>query len=172
MGRTFAECQNLVNAPDIPNSVTNMHDTFYNCHNLTTAPNIGSGAINVRATFRLCENLTGNIFVHSTNVNDAYNFVDGTSLEKDIYIPLTYANGVNTSTYNAFVAQGYSTTARKNGALLKDINTYVPQPNVPTEPTIEEQLVDYTYMVVDNVATVTNYTGVGGDIILPTTLIK
>ena len=74
------------------------------------------------STFISCYNLSGNIIIHSEFINNAYLMFYGTELEKNVYIPFQN-NGVNTSTFNAFIAAGYSTTTRVNGALLFDINS-------------------------------------------------
>ena len=99
-------CSNLVNAPVIPNSVTNMVGTFWNC-----------------------SNLTGNVIIQSDKVSNAsscFGYHDTTFKNKDVYIPFTYENGVNTKTYNSFISAGYRTDPnnRKDGVCLFDLATY------------------------------------------------
>jgi hypothetical protein len=143
---TFLHCYNLVNAPVIPNSVIDMNWTFaycYNlknvpslinctnltdmshaflaCENLVTAPVIPNSVINMGHTFDYCENLTGNIYIYSEQVSNIQDCFFYSSLDKDVYIPFTYANGEFTTTYNTFT-QYYSPTNRRSGVLLFDIN--------------------------------------------------
>ena len=73
-------------------------------------------------TFAWCDNLSNDINIESEIITNASNCFEGTSLEKNVYIPFTYANGVNTLTYNAFKDAGYSNDTRKDGVLLIDIN--------------------------------------------------
>ena len=115
----FSECTNLVNAPVIPNSVTNMCGTFYYCNNLTNASVISNNVTNMSSTFRNCSNLTGDIYIYSEKVNDVMYCFNGTSLQKNVYIPFTYENSVNTQTYNLF-KQYYG--SGQNGVTLFDIN--------------------------------------------------
>ena len=103
MWGTFNLCSSLVNAPDIPNSVTNMNGTFNGC-----------------------SNLTGNIYIHSNQVSNATNCFYNTSLTKNVYIPFTYENNTNTQTYNSFIAAGYDTAGTINGVYLKNINEIPP----------------------------------------------
>ena len=41
--------------------------------------------------------------------------------QKNVYIPFTYFNGVNTTTYNSFISAGYDTVGTTNKVYLKDI---------------------------------------------------
>lgn len=120
---TFRDCLNLVDASKIPNSVTNMANTFRNCVNLITAPNIPDSVINLESTFSYCDSLSGAVFIYSNKVSNAMNCFNMCMRVKKVYIPFTYENGVNTLTYNSFVAAGYN--ANGSGTLnvyLKDLN--------------------------------------------------
>ena len=54
----FRNCSNLIEAPIIPDNVTDMGYTFYECSNLTEAPIIPEGVTNMYGTFYYCSNLT------------------------------------------------------------------------------------------------------------------
>jgi hypothetical protein len=146
MQGSFAHCYKLENAPIIPDEVTNMRDCFYDCRKLkaapnipnkvetlrsafdgcaliTTAPNIPSSVTNMYYTFGRCSNLAGNIFIHSDKISNVSYIFYSTSKVKDVYIPFTYANGVNTVTYNSFKREGYTTTGTRQGVYLKDLNS-------------------------------------------------
>ena len=159
IAQIFASCSNLVNAPAIPNNVTTIYEAFYGCRNLVNAPVIPNSVTIMVSTFQLCQNLTGNISILSNQVTNATNCFANTSLTKNVYIPFKYENGVNTRTYNAFINAGYSTTVRKDGALLFDINN--------PEPVSEEY--EYTILSSGKVD-LTKYIGSGGAIITPTTI--
>lgn len=122
---TFAQCEKLINGPTIPDSVRDMHSTFSHCTNLVNAPDM-SGAANITYmgwTFYNCSNLTGNICIKSPKITSAYQCFGSTSAIKNVYIPFTYTNGVNTTTYNSFISAGYTTTGAMNGVYLKDLAT-------------------------------------------------
>lgn len=58
MAHTFCDCDNLVVAPKIADTVTNMIVTFYRASNLTTAPNkIPDSVTNASFTFADCNKL-------------------------------------------------------------------------------------------------------------------
>ena len=59
MGRTFINCQKLVNTQSIPNSVIDMDLTFEDCYNLVNAPDMSNAnsLINMANTFAYCSNL-------------------------------------------------------------------------------------------------------------------
>lgn len=146
MWGTFRRCWRLANAPEIPNGVTDVTTTFTGCEDLVTAPIIPESVTLMAGTFDLCYNLTGNIFIQSNKVSSIKGMIqqlgadifNGTSLDKDVYIPFRYTNGVTSKTYNTFTAQNYSTTTRKNGALLKDIYTLLKRLVILQETSIGE----------------------------------
>ena len=55
---TFKNCTNLIQAPEIPNGVTDMMYTFYNCTNLIQAPKIPQSVTNMNSTFSYCKSIT------------------------------------------------------------------------------------------------------------------
>ncbi len=61
----FADCKNLIQAPTIPNSVTSMYETFDGCSNLKQAPEIPSSVTSMSYTFRKCTNLTGTLIINA-----------------------------------------------------------------------------------------------------------
>ena len=66
---TFFNCANLINAPIIPENVTNMACTFYQCYSLVNAPVMSNAknVTNMQETFAYCTNLV-NVPVIPTNV--------------------------------------------------------------------------------------------------------
>ena len=122
MSSTFYQCSNLVNVPVIPNSVTNMSRTFNRCFNLVNAPVIPNSVTNMSSTFYYCINLQGNIYIQSENINRATSCFNYTTKTKNVYIPFTYENGVNTATYNSFISAGYDTSGTQHGVYLKDLS--------------------------------------------------
>ena len=155
MYETFNYCTNLINAPVIPNSVTDMSMTFNYCTNLVNAPVIPNSVTDMSRTFAYCNNLTGDINIESEIITNAINAFANTTANKDVYIPFQN-NGVNTATFNAFIEAGYSTTTRVNGVLLKDFNSE------------DIDLSDYDYTIdADNNVILTNYKGTATDIVTP-----
>ena len=122
MVATFQNCVSLVNVSSIPNNLTNMWYTFHNCTSLTNIPPIPNTVTNMGCTFFQCPNLTGNIIIKSNKIYYAYNCFSNTSLTKNVYIPFRYENGVNTVTYNSFVAAGYDNAGTSCGVYLKDLS--------------------------------------------------
>jgi surface protein len=87
----FYECENLIEAPIIPDGVTSMATCFMNCRSLTTVPNIPSNCTNFNATFSECTNLTsvpvdgwngymGNTFLNCTSLNQEINITNANTL--------------------------------------------------------------------------------------------
>jgi hypothetical protein len=124
----------FTNAPIIPNSVIDMRGTFESCHNLVNAPEIPE-SVNIlgnnssswcQGCFDSCINLTGDVIIHSNQIEKAYNCFNNTSLTKNVYIPFNYTNGETSATYNAFINAGYGTNPnnRKDGVCLYDLATY------------------------------------------------
>jgi hypothetical protein len=73
-------------------------------------------------TFAGCYNLFGDVVIQSSNVVKATRCFNNTTLTKNVYIPFTYENGINTITYNSFINAGYDTNGTQHGVYLKDIN--------------------------------------------------
>lgn len=120
---TFCDCYNLISAPVIPNNVTDMYGTFWGCSRMSQAPIVPENVTKVAYLFASCTNLTGDITIKSTEITNAVNCFLDTSSTKNVYIPFTYTNGVNTNTYNSFVAAGYDANGTTNGVYIKDIDT-------------------------------------------------
>ena len=77
-------------------------------------------------TFARCEGLKGNIFIESNKITSAVSCFANTTVNKNVYIPYTYANGTESATHAAFIAAGYDEAGTSCGVNLKDIATYVP----------------------------------------------
>ena len=120
---TFCDCYNLISAPVIPNNVTDMYGTFWGCSRMSQAPIVPENVTKVAYLFASCTNLTGDITIKSTEITNAVNCFLYTSSTKNVYIPFIYTNGVNTNTYNSFVAAGYDANGTTNGVYIKDIDT-------------------------------------------------
>ena len=54
MFKTFEDCRNMVEAPEIPKTVTSMSGTFYNCNELLEAPEIPEGVKDISYLFYNC----------------------------------------------------------------------------------------------------------------------
>lgn len=79
----FYWCTNLINAPDIPTSVTNMESTFAHCTSLINAPDIPTSVTNMGSTFAYCVNLTGEIGI---DANPLYYSNCFSNTQKDIIL--------------------------------------------------------------------------------------
>lgn len=58
MNSTFYNCTNLKTAPEIPDSVRELYCTFYNCKKINIAPEIPNGVTTMSKTFYGCNELT------------------------------------------------------------------------------------------------------------------
>jgi hypothetical protein len=74
MEHTFSQCDLLIKAPKIPESVTDMFGTFYECKSLTTVQPIPSNVTDLRYTFEDCTSLTGTIEINAnpTDYDDCF----------------------------------------------------------------------------------------------------
>ena len=120
LARTFDNCISLQTI-NIPANVRELYGTYQNCSNITSIPNIPQTVTNIANCFYGCTNIKDNIFIKSANITNATNCFYDTSLIKNVYIPFEYENGVNTQTYNSFIAAGYGTNSYLHGVHLKDI---------------------------------------------------
>ena len=120
LDNTFMYCTNLVNAPVIPNTVIRMSETFEGCSSLINAPVIPESVTNCCRAFDNCSNLTGDVRFLSKEIIDVTGLFESTTLTKNVYIPYTYENRVNTTTYNTFVAAGYDENGTLEGVHLMD----------------------------------------------------
>ena len=93
MAHTFYDCDELVIAPEIANTVTNMKVTFYQSNNLTTAPNeIPDSVINFSYAFASCERLN-TIPILGKNIENMDATFRSTTITKfDIQIPESVKN--------------------------------------------------------------------------------
>jgi len=132
---TFENCTNLVNVPEISNGVTDMSGTFSWCESLVNAPEIPNNVEIMHSTFTNCSNLTGNIYIWTQKLNTILSLgcFSNTFLPKNVYIPFTYENNVNTSTYNLF-NQYYG--SGQSGVTLYDITPYINFNITPNNDTI------------------------------------
>lgn len=152
----YFRCNKLTELPPIPRNSTMQFGMYRECTNVITAPIIPQKVTDVGQCFTRCTNLTGDIIILSNKIQDAQDFVFETNLTKNVYIPFTYDNGVNTATYNAFINAGYTTTGSVNGVYLKDIDTYMSTHN-------------FTYTTSGTNVTLTNYTGSSNTVTIPYT---
>ena len=125
MDSTFYYCSSLVNAPVIPDSVTDIYRTFYYCSSLVNAPVIPNSVTNMAQTFEYCANLTGNIYINSVNVYDSNNCFDGTSLDKNVYIPFNMSEAVDYTQWYCYTYNNeYTYYTRENVCEYKDYEIY------------------------------------------------
>ncbi len=78
---------NLIEAPEIPNTVTSLSRTFQYCSQLTKAPVIPNGVTNMYGTFAQCSSLTEAPKISSTVTNMSRTFLECASLIKSPEIP-------------------------------------------------------------------------------------
>ena len=137
---TYKNCSLLSVPPTIPNSVTNMSGAFMNCTNLTIVGNFPKNVTDISHMYENCVKINGDIIINSTAIINAEEFFNNTNLEKDVYIPFKYDNGVYTTTYNSFITAGYSSEYRVDGVLLMDKD----------ENYFDVDLSDYRYEIDEN----------------------
>ena len=110
----------------IPNSVTDLSFAFYGCSNLNQKVEVVNSVTNLCQTFRYATGLQGNVFIYSQDVTNAQSCFGSTWLEKNVYLPFKYSNGVNTQTFNSFLAAGYIFTNgvsnSQHGVTVYDLN--------------------------------------------------
>lgn len=178
MASTFFRCYSLVDSPIIPSNVTSIAQTYRFCNNLTNIPTIPSSVTNMYMTFDSCSNINGNIYIRSENITNAYKCFNNTSLRKNVFIPFTYENNVNTLTYNTFIIEGYDTLGSKNNVYLMDIYTSVTINPTPADASVSMyshmkgsgvDLSNWTYTNDSyNNYELQTYTGSSNDVVLPT----
>ena len=64
-----------------------MNYTFYNCTSLVNAPEIPSSVTSMAWTFRYCTNLTGIVKINSSNVSNTTGLFSGTSKSITVQVP-------------------------------------------------------------------------------------
>ena len=92
----FGGCENLVNVPVIPNSVTNMDATFVACTGLTEAPVIPNSVTDMSSTFFGCTVLKEVPQISNSVTSLFYTFCNCTSLVTAPVIPNSVTNMSNT----------------------------------------------------------------------------
>lgn len=126
MSHTFSYCYNLNQPIRIGSNVSDMSSTFYYCNKLSYPIQIPNSVINISNTFNNCTSLTGRINVLSRDITNASNCFSGTTLPKNVYIPFTYSNGVNSATFNSFVTAGYlyanGVSNNQDGVMMHNLN--------------------------------------------------
>ena len=78
---TFKGCIELINAPVIPDSVTQLHGTFSGCSNLINAPTIPERVLEMYETFKDCTSLKVATPIPNSVTRASYAFEGCTSLE-------------------------------------------------------------------------------------------
>ena len=92
MDRTFYYCSGLVEVPEIPSSVTNMSGTFIECTSLTRGPKIPSSVTNMNSTFYRCSSLVQAPEIPSSVTNMNNTFYGCSSLVQAPEIPSNVTN--------------------------------------------------------------------------------
>ena len=62
----FYNCTALVDVPQIPDTVTQMHATFYGCSSIISAPDLPNGVVFLDSTFKNCTALTYHFISNSS----------------------------------------------------------------------------------------------------------
>ena len=100
---TFNGCTALIEAPEIPTSVTIMRSTFSGCSSLTKAPIIPDSVTDMNSTFRDCTSLTQAPVIPDTVTNMGATFYGCTKLTqvprlpnnvKGLYYTFTYCSSL------------------------------------------------------------------------------
>ena len=86
MSYTYSYCTNLLVAPEIPNSVTDMGGAFTNCTSLTSVPNLSNNAKNMNKIFYGCVSLTTAPVIPDSATNIGRAFYGCTSLTGTVTI--------------------------------------------------------------------------------------
>ena len=87
LDHTFYELTNLVEAPEIPDTVTDMNYAFYGCTSLTQVPEIPDSVTNMTNTFSGCTSLTQVPEIPDSVTNMDSTFYGCTSLAQAPEIP-------------------------------------------------------------------------------------
>ena len=136
MAHTFYDCDELIIAPEIAETVTNMEVTFYQAINLTTPPSkIPDSVINLSYTFASCEKLN-NVPMLGRNINNMKASFRYTSItEFNIEIPIsvtimkeTFRGCTGLIEFNAEIPDGVTNmSATFSGCTgLTEFNTEIP----------------------------------------------
>ena len=92
MSNAFNGCYSLTKTPEIPNGVTKLYSTFSSCESLTKAPEIPNSVNNMDSTFHNCESLTEAPIIPSSVTDMTRTFYDCRSLTEAPDIPSSVTN--------------------------------------------------------------------------------
>ena len=87
MWATFTGCEQLIYAPAIPNTVTNMNCTYSQCKNLIDGGYVSNSIVRMWATYSGCASLQKTPYLPNTVINMRSTFQDCTSLIEVSNIP-------------------------------------------------------------------------------------
>ena len=74
MGYAFCDCTSLLEAPEVPETVTDMAGAFKNCTSLVKGPYIPASVKYLTDTFNSCTSLTGTLVIDGTASDNAGSF--------------------------------------------------------------------------------------------------
>lgn len=117
--QNFYQNTSITSCPhSFPANLTYMGGMFANCTALQTAPNVPRTVNDIKYLFSNCTSLRGNIYIFSTNIDNAYQSFGnvGSTYAKNVYV---YANSI---TYNTFYS--YLGNATTNSALNVSLKTF------------------------------------------------
>ena len=131
----------IVIAPTIPNTVTNISDTFRNCTSLTTVGNIPDSVIDMGSAFSECPLLTtvGNIGSSVTDMN--YTFYGCTSLTQAPTIP----NSVTDMYYTFCKCTSLTTVGDIPDSVINIMNAFAECTSLTTVGNIGSSVTDMYY---------------------------
>ncbi|WP_054750288.1 leucine-rich repeat protein, partial [Ruminiclostridium josui] len=140
MYNTFRDCTGLTQAPEIPNSVTNMSFTFYNCIGLKQAPEIPEGVTDMSYTFSGCTGLTQAPEIPEGVTDMSNTFFECKGLTQAPEIP----NSVKDMSYTFYGCTGL-TQAPKISNSVKDMSyTFYGCTGLTQAPEIPDSVKDMT----------------------------
>ena len=106
MSNTFYYCTSLTQAPEIPNGVTDMSNTFYYCTSLTQAPEIPNGVTDMSMTFYYCTSLTQAPEIPESVTHMYSTFLECKSLTGNLIINATLISSCNYCLLGAATNEG------------------------------------------------------------------
>ena len=114
------EGTNCTDYPPMGSGATNCQSMFWSANSVVNSPVFPANVTVLTSLFNEGgqTHLKGNIFMLGGGISTITNAFRGpnTSLRKNIYIPFTYSNGVNTVTYNSFKANNLYKGTSGNGS--------------------------------------------------------
>ena len=87
MANAFNGCSNLVNAPVMPDGITDINNTFQNCTSLRNVTTLPNSVTNVAATFAYCSSLVNAPVIHNGITDMDSTFWECTRLANIAEIP-------------------------------------------------------------------------------------